>query len=123
MEYRKLGKSGVIPYSPLAGGFLTGQYRQDGPLPEGARAGRIRERYLSERNFALLDKMEEIGQAHGQGIPQVALAWLLTNPLVTAPIVGANSTERLQASLAAAGFRLSEPEMRMLNELSDWRSG
>jgi aryl-alcohol dehydrogenase-like predicted oxidoreductase len=110
---------GVISYSPLAGGFLTGKYRRDAPLPASARAERIRERYFSERNFALLGRMEGVGQAHGKGILQVALAWLLTNPVVTAPIVGANSIEQLQDSLTAAGFRLSDEEMDALNELSD----
>ena len=117
---------GVIPYSPLAGGYLTGKYRPDQPLPDSARAGRIRERYLGDtdssgRYAALLDGMAEIGQTHGQGIAQVALAWLLSNPLVTAPIIGANSVEQLQDSLAAIGFHLSEAEVEVLNELSDWR--
>ena len=50
----------------------------------------------------------------------MALAWLLTNPLVTSPIVGANSVEQLQGSLDAVGFRLSDEEMNTLDELSDW---
>lgn len=112
---------GVIPYSPLASGFLTGKYRQDSPLPDSARAEHIQEKYYSERNFALLAKMEEIGREHDQGIPQVALAWLLSNPAVTAPIVGANSVEQLMQSLAAVGFRLNQQELPALNELSDWR--
>jgi aryl-alcohol dehydrogenase-like predicted oxidoreductase len=112
---------GVINYSPLAGGFLTGKYRRGEPLPDSARAERIQNRYLSDRNFALLDRMEEIGRAHGKGIPQVALAWLLANPLVTAPIVGANSVEQLRSSLDAVGVRLSNEEKRTLDELSDWQ--
>ncbi len=112
---------GVIPYSPLAGGFLTGKYRRDQPLPDSARAARVQKRYFSEQNFHLLERMEEIGRAYGQGIPQVALAWLLDNPLITAPIIGANNVEQLQASLAAVGYRLEEEEMQALNELSDWR--
>jgi aryl-alcohol dehydrogenase-like predicted oxidoreductase len=112
---------GVIPYSPLASGFLTGKYRRDMALPGSERAERISQRYLNEPSFALLDKMDEIGRAYGKGTPQVALAWLLGNPLVTAPIVGANSVEQLTASLGAAGFRLSDAEMQALNEASDWR--
>jgi aryl-alcohol dehydrogenase-like predicted oxidoreductase len=112
---------GIIPYSPQAGGFLTGKYRPDSPLPDSARAQRIQEKYYSERNFALLDKMEEIGRAHDQGIAQVALAWLLGNPLVTAPIIGANSVEQLAASMAVAGFHLDQEEMRALDDLSSWR--
>jgi len=113
---------GVIPYSPLQGGFLTGKYRRGESLPDSARAEGIQKRYFSERNFDLLDVMAEIGQAHGQGIPQMALAWLLANPLVTAPIVGANDVGQLRASLAATDLRLSEEEMARLNELSDWQA-
>jgi aryl-alcohol dehydrogenase-like predicted oxidoreductase len=112
---------GVLPYSPLGGGFLTGKYRQDGPMPTSARANRIRDRYFSERNFALLDALGSIGQRYEQGIPQVALAWLLTNPAVTSPIIGANSVAQVKASLAAAGLRLTEEEMQTLNELSSWQ--
>jgi aryl-alcohol dehydrogenase-like predicted oxidoreductase len=112
---------GVLPYSPLEGGFLTGKYRQDGSLPSSVRSERIRVRYYSERNFALLDRVEEIGKRYDQGIPQVALAWLLSNPMVTAPIIGANSVEQIRSSLAAVGLRLSEEEMETLNSLSDWR--
>lgn len=112
---------GVIPYSPLAAGFLTGKYRQDGVLPDSARAARVRERYFGERNFRLLDRMEEIGTSHGKGITQVALAWLLSNPLVTAPIVGANSVEQLRPSLDALDLRLDESEKQALDELSEWR--
>jgi aryl-alcohol dehydrogenase-like predicted oxidoreductase len=113
---------GVIPYSPLAGGFLTGKYKMGKPLPDSARAEGIRDRHFGERSFALLAGMEKIGVAHDQGILQVALAWLLTNPLVTAPIVGANRVEQLRASLSAVGFRLTATEMKTLDDLSDWRN-
>ncbi len=114
-------KLGVFPYSPLEGGFLTGKYRQEGPMPTSARANRIRDRYFSERNFALLDTLEGIGERYGQGIPQIALAWLLTNPAVTSPIIGANSVAQVKASLAAAGLRLTEEEMQTLNQMSSWQ--
>jgi aryl-alcohol dehydrogenase-like predicted oxidoreductase len=66
--------------------------------------------------------MEKIGEKYGQGTPQVALAWLLTNPVVTAPIIGANTVSQLRASLAAVGLRLSENEMQTLNDLSAWQA-
>jgi aryl-alcohol dehydrogenase-like predicted oxidoreductase len=113
---------GVINYSPLAGGFLTGKYLRDGALPDSARADGLKKRYFNERNFDLLDRMAQIGQAHEKGVLQVALAWLLTNPLVTSPIIGANDVEQLQGSLDAVGFRLSDEEMQALDELSDWQA-
>lgn len=113
---------GVFPYSPLAGGFLTGKYRKGAQMPESARARRIQERHFSDRNFELLAKMDEIGRGRGHGAAQVALAWLLGSPLVTAPIVGANSVAQLQSSLATIGFRLDDQERQTLDELSDWRA-
>lgn len=82
---------GVIPYSPLAGGFLTGKYRRDQPLPESVRAQEITNRRYSEQNWAILDKVLEVARQRGAHPAQVALAWLLAKPYVTAPIIGANS--------------------------------
>jgi aryl-alcohol dehydrogenase-like predicted oxidoreductase len=113
---------GVIPYSPLAGGFLTGKYRKDQPIPAGSRGEnneRIRKLAQSERGQNTLGKLEEIGRAHGKSILQTALAWLLSNPLITAPIIGANTIPQLNESLGAAGYRLAADEMKALNEPAD----
>jgi aryl-alcohol dehydrogenase-like predicted oxidoreductase len=110
----------VIPYSPLAGGFLTGKYRA-GQIPAGSR-GATNERikgYMTDANFALLDALEAMGQEHGgKSILQMALGWLLTNPIVTAPIIGANTVEQLEDSLGAAGLRLTEEEMTRIDDLT-----
>jgi aryl-alcohol dehydrogenase-like predicted oxidoreductase len=109
---------GVIPYSPLAGGFLTGKYRKDQPLPEKARG--TKEHLLTDRNFALIDKLEEIGRAHNATVAQTALAWMLANPIITAPIVGANTVAQLTETLGTLQVKLAEDEVRTLNELSAW---
>jgi len=111
---------GVIPYSPLAGGFLTGKYRKD-HIPESARQ-RGASKYFSEQNWALIEKMDSIGKARGgHSISQVALAWLLSDPLITSPIIGPRSLDQLQDNLGAAGLRLLPDEKESLDEYSDWR--
>jgi aryl-alcohol dehydrogenase-like predicted oxidoreductase len=116
---------GVIPYSPLAGGFLTGKYRRGEPPPAGARAKDIAEQYFTDTGWAVLDALAEIGRVHGKTTSQTALAWLLTNPVVTAPIVGANHAGQLRESLGAAGYRLDAGEVARLNDLTkyyrNWR--
>lgn len=110
-------KIGVIPYSPLGAGFLTGKYRRDHNT-ESVRLGNVR-RYFNERNWLLLDEMAAIGEAHGGwSISQVALAWQLSNPVITSPIIGPHTLEQLSDNLGAAGKRLNEEEMARLNEAS-----
>jgi aryl-alcohol dehydrogenase-like predicted oxidoreductase len=107
----------VIPYSPLAAGFLTGKYRR-GAQVASVRAGEVGERYAHERGFAVIDELERIGHAHGKSVQQTALAWLLSQPVITAPIVGANTPAQLKESLGAVGYRLDAAEMASLHELT-----
>jgi aryl-alcohol dehydrogenase-like predicted oxidoreductase len=111
---------GVIPYSPLAAGFLTGKYRRDTPLPESARAGGVQQRYMNERGFAAVDKLEEIGQAHDATIAQTAIAWVLANPAVTSAIIGANTIAQLEDTTKGAEVKLSAEEKAALDEVTAW---
>lgn len=112
---------GVIPYSPLAGGFLTGKYRQDHPEVNSQRA-RGAQRHFSQKNWTLLDKMESLGQEKGgYSISQVALAWMLANPLITSPIIGPRSLEQLQDNIGSVGLHLSSEEKKLLDDGSNWR--
>ncbi len=111
---------GVIPYSPLAGGFLTGKYRRNS-LAESARSDSIKARYLNEEGFALLDRIDTVAKAHNATPAQVSLAWLLQQPAVAAPIVGANTPEQLRESLQAAELSLTEDEMAALDAASAWQ--
>ena len=115
---------GVIPYAPLAGGFLTGKYRRGEPPPGGTRgeqSGRIKEYMSHSRNFDLVDRLREIGQARGKTVAQMALAWMLADPVVTSPIVGANTVEQWNELAGALDVKLSEEEKRELDEWSKWQ--
>lgn len=113
---------GVIPYSPLAGGFLTGKYRKNEPIPENSRgqdSGRVRE-YFTDQNWSLLDLMETIGKEKGDySISQVALAWQLANPIITAPIIGPKNLTQLEDNLGAAKLKLDEEDIARLNAASE----
>ena len=108
---------GVIPYSPLAAGFLTGKYRPDAPPPDSARVGSVK-RYFTARGWATLAAVEKIAAARGATPGQIALAWQLTQPVISSPIIGANSVVQLNDSLGAAAIRLTEEEMKTLDEVS-----
>jgi len=110
---------GVIPYSPLAGGFLTGKYRKDKPLPNSRRAKGL-QRAMTKKNFTLIEKMDGIGKAHNATVSQVALAWLLADPVITSPIIGATSLEQLEENLGALEVNLSAEEKQTLDELTAW---
>ena len=111
---------GVLPYSPLAGGFLTGKYERDGALPDSKRAEGIANKRFTEQNWTILDEVRKVAKAHGVHPAQVALAWLLAKPYMTAPIVGANSVAQLEDVLPAATLQLSHEEITALDEASDW---
>jgi len=110
---------GVIPYSPLAGGFLTGKYRRN-LVPNSARAGAAK-RYFTERNWVLLDQMDLLAKERHASISQIALAWLLADPALDSPIIGANSVEQLKDNLGAINVRLTPAEKSALDQLSSWK--
>jgi len=113
---------GVIPYSPLEGGFLAGKYRKGKPLPAKARGssgGRL-QGFMTDRNFALLDKLEEIGREYNASVAQVAIAWMLANPVITSPIIGANTVTQLSDTTGALAVKLSGQEKAVLDEMSAW---
>jgi aryl-alcohol dehydrogenase-like predicted oxidoreductase len=110
---------GVIPYSPLAGGFLTGKYRRN-LVANSARATGAK-RYFTDRNWALLDQMDNMAKGKGASISQVALAWLLSDPLITSPIIGANSPEQLKDNLGAVDVHLTIDEKSALDQATAWQ--
>lgn len=114
---------GVIPWSPLGGGFLSGKYRRGERPPEGTRIASAEEwqdeywnKRATERNWEVLDAVGEIVEENGKSYAQVSLNWLLRQPGVTAPIIGARSLEQLEDNLGAAGWKLSEKQVQRLSE-------
>ncbi len=111
---------GVIPYSPLAGGFLTGKYHKDQESPDSARLGGVQRRYFNEQGWTVLEAAEKLAQEKNKSVSQIALAWLLSNPLVTSPIIGPRTLEQLEDNLSAVGLRLTPEEKQSLDEVSQW---
>ena len=107
---------GVIPWSPLSGGFLTGKYERDADAPEGSRgevSDHVRD-HFSEANWQVLDEIRAVADAHGATPAQVSLAWLLEREPVTAPIIGPKSSEQLHESLGALELDLSREEVERI---------
>jgi len=111
---------GVIPYSPLAAGFLTGKYQKDAPVPDSVRANSAKRRYFNKRGWAILDAAQTAANNHQTSVSQVALAWLLANPLVVCPIIGPRTLTQLEDNLGGASMRLSDDEKARLDEVSMW---
>ncbi|HEY7347067.1 MAG TPA: aldo/keto reductase [Ktedonobacterales bacterium] len=109
---------GVITYSSLASGFLTGKYRPDKDLPTSKRADGIQQRYMNEKGWAVLAAVDQVSGAHNATSAQVALAWIMARPGVTAPIASGTSAAQVRELLGAAELRLSAAELATLNAAS-----
>lgn len=117
---------GILPWSPLAGGFLSGKYRRNQTPPAGSRLEKWKERYSrfdSERNWKVLDAVLEVAQQVDASPAQVSLAWLLNKPAVTSVIFGARSVEQLDENLKTADVSLTNDMMSRLDEASSFRLG
>jgi aryl-alcohol dehydrogenase-like predicted oxidoreductase len=108
---------GVLPYSPLAGGFLTGKYHRE-QIEAGSK--RNVSKHFSDRNWALLAVVEKAAAGLGVSPSQIALAWLLHQKSVTSPIIGPRSLEQLNDNLGALEVQLPEEWLKALNEASAW---
>jgi aryl-alcohol dehydrogenase-like predicted oxidoreductase len=105
---------GVIPYFALASGFLTGKYRSEADLKKSARGGRMKD-LLKGRGLEILAALDKVAAAHKATPAQVALAWLMARPSVTAPIASATSIGQLKELTPATGIKLSADDLNMLN--------
>jgi aryl-alcohol dehydrogenase-like predicted oxidoreductase len=118
---------GLLPWSPLGGGWLTGKYTKDARPTGATRLGENPERGVEaydrrsavQRTWDVIDQVQSIASSRGVSMAQVALAWLVDRPMVTSVILGARTTEQLKDNLGAAGLHLSEQERESLDGASD----
>jgi aryl-alcohol dehydrogenase-like predicted oxidoreductase len=112
---------GVIPYSSLASGFLSGKYHRGGDLPTTARAAGVQKTYMTERGFAVLAAVEKVAAGVGATAAQVALSWLVHRPGITAPIASATSVDQLKEIMGAVELKLDAEATKTLDQASAWR--
>ncbi len=110
---------GILPWSPLAGGFLSGKYTREKTGEEGDRRASMDFPPVdAELGYAVVDKLGEIARAHGATVAQTALAWTLSRPFITSVIVGASRVGQLEDNLGAVDLELTSEELRDLDELT-----
>ena len=117
--FRQTG-TGLLVWSPLAGGLLSGKFSRDNQKPEGTRRSEFDFPLVDkERTWRILDVMHPIAAAHGCSPARIALAWLLHQPVVTSVIIGAKRMEQLEDNLAAVDLKLSQEELKQLGDVSN----
>jgi 1-deoxyxylulose-5-phosphate synthase len=121
---------GVIPYNPIAGGLLSGKHSRANPPPEGTRftlgsaAQNYQDRYWHDREFDTVEILRQLADEAGVSLVTLAVAWVLANQAITAPIIGASSPDQLGPSLAAAEFTLDDGLKHRLDECThEYRLG
>ena len=119
LPYCTWANVGVIPYFPLAGGFLTGKYKRGEPAPAGSRGEKSPyvQKYLTEDNFDKLDKLQAFADSRGHTLHDLAFAWLLSNKQIPSVIAGATNADQVSANVATLNWKLSTDELVELQEL------
>ena len=112
---------GLIPFSPLADGLLTGKYRRNAPMPAGARlttTPRAAERRLLDRNWRIVERLTDFCEARGHALLELAFSWLLQRPKVASVIAGATSADQVEANVRAGSWALSREDMDEIDRLT-----
>jgi aryl-alcohol dehydrogenase-like predicted oxidoreductase len=113
---------GLIPWSPLAGGLLTGKYRRGTPPPEGTRFADVRtnsmlQRRMNEQVFDVVEGLQPIVDAKGCSMSQLSLAWCVQQPGVTSPIIGPRTMEQLEDNLVALTVSITDDDRARIDEV------
>lgn len=109
---------GILPYFPLAGGFLTGKYQKSKPIPEGSRGetSDYVKNYMIEANYVRLSKLRQFSEERGFELNQLAHTWLLAQPMVSSVISGATQVEHVVANASAGDWNLTDEEYQSINK-------
>jgi aryl-alcohol dehydrogenase-like predicted oxidoreductase len=112
---------GILPYFPLAGGFLTGKYQRSESAPKGTRgeSSEYVQGYMTDENYDILDQLTDFAQARDHTIGELAHAWLLAHPVVSSVISGATKIEHVQANAKSVEWELSADELEEVNQILD----
>ena len=112
---------GIIPWSPLAGGFLTGKYKRDGEVPDGTRfaqrSSERNEQHFRDRAFDVVEGVEEMASEQGCSVAQFSLAWVMHQPGVTSPIIGPRTLEQLEDNLGALEVEVTDDDRERIDTL------
>jgi len=114
---------GVLPYFPIAGGFLSGKYRPGEPAPTGSRGAAgsgIIAQNRNARNEEILLKLEAFAKERGHSVLDLAFAWLASNKVVSSIIAGTSSEAQVELNVAAVDWKLTEDEVNEINQLAAW---
>lgn len=112
---------GMLPYFPLASGLLTGKYRRNAPMPAGTRMAttqRLADRYLTERNWAIAEKLGDFAEARGRTMLELAFSWLLSREPVASVIAGATKPEQLEQNAKAGTWKLTGEELTEIDRIA-----
>jgi aryl-alcohol dehydrogenase-like predicted oxidoreductase len=110
---------GIIPYFPLAGGFLTGKYKQDQPTPPGSRgeSSQYVQRYMTDLNYSKLAKLETFAHQKKHNLTELAHAWLLAQPMVSSVISGATKVAHVLSNAESFEWELNAADIKQINEI------
>jgi len=112
---------GLLPFFPLASGLLTGKYRRNRPLPTGSRLAntdRLADRYLTERNWQLTERLADFAEGRGHTMLELAFSWLLSQRPVASVIAGATRPEQLEQNVKAGDWKLSDDELAEIDRIA-----
>jgi aryl-alcohol dehydrogenase-like predicted oxidoreductase len=112
---------GLLPFYPLAGGMLTGKYKRNAPMPQGARltyAKATADRYLTDENWSIVERLESFSARRGHSLLELAVSWLAARPTVSSVIAGATKPEQVEQNIRAADWKLTPEDLAEIDRLT-----